>query len=67
MSVGLWLTIAFFYSYYLSISNYARFYAGLSQLMVAMIFFQITSIIIILGAEVNRGIMEIKKLTNGHH
>ncbi len=66
-SVALWLSVAGFYSYYLSISNYARFYAGLSQLMIAMIFFQVTSIIIILGAELNRGIMEIKKLTNGHH
>jgi membrane protein len=66
-SVILWLAIAGFYSYYLSISNYARFYAGLSQLMIAMIFFQVTAIIILLGAELNRGIMELKKLTNGHH
>jgi membrane protein len=65
-SVVLWLAIAAFYSYYLSISNYARFYAGLSQLMIAMIFFQVTAIIILLGAELNRGIMEIKKLTNGN-
>ena len=43
----------------------ARFYAGLSQLMVALIFFQFTAIIIILGAELNRGIMELKKLGNG--
>lgn len=66
VSVLLWLAIAGFYSYYLSISNYARFYAGLSQLMIAMIFFQVTAVIIILGAEVNRGIMEFKKLTNGN-
>lgn len=67
LSVVLWLTIASFYSYYLNFSDYTRFYAGLSQLMVAMIFFQFTAIIIILGAELNRGIMEIKKLTNGKH
>jgi membrane protein len=67
LSVVLWLTIASFYSYYLSLSDYTRFYAGLSQLMVAMIFFQFTAIIIILGAELNRGIMELKKLTNGKH
>lgn len=66
-SIVVWLTIAAFYSYYLSISNYARFYAGLSQLMVAMIFFQVTAIIILLGAELNRGIMELKKLANGNH
>ncbi len=33
LSVVLWLTIASFYSYYLNFSDYARFYAGLSQLM----------------------------------
>ncbi len=65
LSVVLWLTIAGFYSYYLNFSDYARFYAGLSQLMVALIFFQFTAIIIILGAELNRGIMELKKLGNG--
>ncbi len=67
VSVVLWLTIAGFYSYYLNVSDYARFYAGLSQLMVALIFFQFTAIIIILGAEINRGIMELKKLGNGSH
>ena len=66
-SVVVWLGIAAFYSYYLSISNYARFYADLSQLMIAMIFFQVTAIIILLGAELNRGIMELKKLSNGNH
>jgi membrane protein len=65
LSVVLWLTIAGFYSYYLNFSDYARFYAGLSQLMVALIFFQFTAMIIILGAELNRGIMELKKLGNG--
>lgn len=62
VSTALWLTIAGFYSIYLDFSDYARFYAGLSQLMVAMIFFQFTAIIIILGAEINRGINELKKL-----
>lgn len=62
VSTALWLMIAGFYSYYLNFSDYARFYAGLSQLMVALIFFQFTAIIIILGAEINRGIIELKKL-----
>ncbi len=63
LSVVLWLAIAAFYSYYLKFSDYTRFYAGLSQLMVALIFFQMTAIVIILGAELNRGIMEMKKLS----
>jgi membrane protein len=65
LSVALWLTIAAFYSNYLKFSDWTRFYAGLSQLMVALIFFQFTAIVIILGAELNRGILEIKKLGNG--
>jgi len=62
ISTSLWLMIAGFYSYYLDFSDYARFYAGLSQLMVALIFFQFTAIIIILGAEINRGILELKRI-----
>jgi membrane protein len=46
----------------LNLSDYARFYAGLSQLMVAMIFFQMTAVIVILGAELNRGIFEFKRM-----
>lgn len=61
VSVVLWLLLAALYSYYLSFSDYTRFYAGLSQLMVALIFFQATAVIIILGAEVNRGVMELKR------
>jgi membrane protein len=62
VSTALWLTIAGFYSYYLNFSDYTRFYAGLSQLMVALIFFQFTAMIIILGAEINRGIIELKRM-----
>ncbi len=61
VSVVLWLSAAGLYSYYLSFSDYTRFYAGLSQLMVALIFFQVTAVIIILGAEVNRGVMQLKE------
>ena len=50
------------YSIYLGYSNYTRFYAGLSQLMIALIFFQLTAVIIILGAELNRGLIEFKKM-----
>lgn len=62
LSVVLWLTLAGLYSYYLNFSDYTRFYAGLSQLMVALIFFQMTAVIVILGAELNRGIFELKRM-----
>lgn len=62
LSVALWMGLAASYSYYLNFSDYTRFYAGLSQLMVALIFFQATAFVIMLGAEVNRGIIEVKKL-----
>lgn len=61
LSVALLLSAAGLYSYYLNFNDYTRFYAGLSQLMVALIYFQVTAIIIILGAEVNRGLIELRK------
>lgn len=63
LSIALWLALGAMWSQYLAITNYSFFYAGLSQLMVAMIFFQFTAIIILLGAELNRGIMEYKRMT----
>lgn len=65
LSTMLWLAAGALYSQYLAFSDYTRFYAGLSQIMVALIFFQVTAVIILLGAELNRGIMELKKLRNG--
>jgi membrane protein len=62
LSTVLWLTVASLYSYYLNFSDYTRFYAGLSQLMVALIFFQMSAVIVILGAELNRGIFELKRM-----
>lgn len=62
LSMLLWLVLASLWSQYLAISDYSRFYAGLSQLMVAMIFFQFTAIAVILGAELNRGLLELKKI-----
>ncbi|MBX9684600.1 MAG: YihY/virulence factor BrkB family protein, partial [Hyphomicrobium sp.] len=62
LSIVLWLALAGLWSNYLAITNYSLFYAGLSQLMVAMIFFQFTAIAIILGAEFNRGILEMKRM-----
>ena len=65
LSTVLWLAAGSIYSSYLAVSDYSRFYAGLSQVMVALIFFQVTAVIILLGAELNRGIMELKKMRNG--
>ena len=62
LSIALWLAIAALWSNYLALTNYSFFYAGLSQLMVAMIFFQFTAIAVLIGAELNRGIMEVKKM-----
>jgi membrane protein len=62
LSIALWLALAGLWSHYLEITNYSLFYAGLSQLMVAMIFFQFTAIAILIGAEFNRGIMEVKRM-----
>ena len=62
LSMVLWLVVASVYSYYLHFGDWSRFYAGLTQLMVALIFFQLTGVIVILGAELNRGINEFKRL-----
>lgn len=66
LTTVLWLAAAGLYSHYLSFSDYSRFYAGLTQVMVALIFFQVSAMIVLLGAELNRGIMELKKLANGN-
>ena len=65
LTLVLWTTLAGLYSYYLGFSNYTRFYAGLSQLMIALIFFQLTAAVIILGAELNRGLIEFRRMRNG--
>lgn len=64
LTTVLWLAAAGLYSHYLSFSDYSRFYAGLTQVMVALIFFQVSAMIVLLGAELNRGIMELKKLAS---
>lgn len=65
LTVVLWLAAASAYSFYLGYSNYTRFYAGLSQLMIALIFFQLTAVVIILGAELNRGLIQLRKFREG--
>jgi membrane protein len=61
LSILLWLLAAQLFASWLTISDYSRFYAGLTRIMSALVFFQVSSLIIILGAELNRAIMEIKR------
>jgi membrane protein len=61
LSVVLWLAAARLFGSWLTISDYSRFYAGLTSVMSALVFFQISAIIIILGAELNRGLLEMRR------
>jgi membrane protein len=61
LSVALWLLAASVYSRWLTFSDYTRFYAGLTQLLSALIFFQVTAMIVILGAEFNRALSIAKQ------
>jgi membrane protein len=63
VSVILWLLVAGVYSRWLAISNYSAYYAGLTQFFSALIFFQVTGLVIILGAEINRALAEAKAAT----
>jgi membrane protein len=65
LSMLLWLALASLWSRYLETSSYSRFYAGLSQLMVALLFFHFTAIAVILGAELNRGLAELRSAERG--
>lgn len=60
LSVVLWIVLAQIYARWLGISDYSRFYAGLTQLFTALIFFQATAMVVILGAEFNRALSEAK-------
>jgi membrane protein len=62
LSILLWLIAAQLFASWLTISNYSRFYAGLTHIMSALVFFQVSSIIIIFGAELNRGILEVRRV-----
>lgn len=61
LSMILWLVAARLFASWLTISDYSRFYAGLTRIMSALVFFQVTAIIIIVGAELNRGILEMRR------
>ena len=61
LSVVLWVFAARLFGSWLTVTDYSRFYAGLTQIMSALVFFQVSAIIVILGAELNRGLLEIKE------
>jgi membrane protein len=65
LSTVLWVLTAALFSRWLEYNNYARFYGTLAQLMSALIYFQITAMIVMLGAEMNRGLIEIRKMRVG--
>lgn len=65
LSLLLWILSANLFASWLSFNDYSRFYAGLTQLMVVLVFFQLAAIIIILGAELNRGLAEVRRRNGG--
>lgn len=60
LSVILWILAAQLFGHWLQVNDYSRFYAGLTSIMSALVFFQVTAIIMILGAELNRAMIEVK-------
>lgn len=62
LTVLLWLGTAAAFSTYLDFNDYARFYGGLSQIMATLMFFWASAVIVILGAELNRGLIELRKM-----
>jgi membrane protein len=61
LSILLWVVAAQLFASWLTINDYSRFYAGLTRIMSALVFFQVSAIIVIVGAELNRGIVEVKR------
>ena len=65
LSILLWILAAKLFSNWLQINDYSRFYAGLTSVMSALVFFQVTAIIVILGAEMNRAMIEVRERREG--
>jgi membrane protein len=66
LSIVLWILAARLFSSWLTFTDYSRFYAGLASIMSALVFFQVSAVVVIVGAELNRGLMEIKERRNGN-
>ena len=60
LSVALWILAAWVYAWWLTVSDYSIFYGGLTQLFTALIFFQVSGVIMIFGAEYNRALAEVR-------
>jgi len=60
LSVALWILAAWIYSWWLTVSDYSIFYGGLTKLLTALIFFQVSGVIMIFGAEFNRALAEVR-------
>lgn len=60
LSIALWIIEANVFTSWLRVNDYSRFYAGLTQVMSALVFFQMAAIIVILGAEVNRAVADVR-------
>ncbi len=58
ISVTLWVICAAGFSFYVNYGGYEELYVGLSQIIIALIFFHFSSILIIFGAEFNRALMK---------
>ena len=65
LSMVLWVLAARLFGSWLTFSDYSRFYAGLTQIMSALVFFQVSAIIVIFGAELNRGLIELRERLAG--
>ena len=65
LSIVLWIVEANVFTSWLTVNDYSRFYAGLTQVMSALIFFQLAAMIVILGAEVNRARAEVRARADG--
>ena len=60
LSMVLWILAAKLFGNWLQFNDYSRFYAGLTSIMSALVFFQVTAIVVILGAELNRAMITVR-------
>lgn len=62
LTLMLWLSAATGFSFYLShVNMYIALYASLAGLMIAMVFFFLSALIFVFGAELNRALLENRK------